>query len=327
MSTEAPTTNIIFDGKSILRPNLNSSENLNYYYSKSIYPNTKPLLYFGIIKRAKEEDVYKTLLCLYEKEFKPIYAEILCPCPSCYDRALWNKMVYVSSQLNKFAIWNDIIKRWETSRKINNNQIISNDKLAENFTNYSFKSMEEIYSHAKINFDIYFGYCEDCPPKYFSPKGKMFSYKYSKNAKNLEDEKCSICQVKEPKLAIRAFSNITKRMEIVSSNILITNKHVFELKNTIEYSPIFDILMEIPENLFESIVECNGKTYVCEKSSFNVSAQKGFFRLTNVVSFGTYSDNISIKFKNVANQNDIITCNYTWNVTLSEFKNPKIQSS
>lgn len=304
-------------------------QNNHFVNHKNILLKQKKILSKETFKSfLSEEDLRKTALCLYEKEFKPIYADIICPCPSCYNRPLWNKIVYVSSQINKFAIWNDIIKRWEPSTSVQP----GNDEFSQ-FTNevknriqqFSLLTMDEIYEteKRKFTFNYYPGYCDDCPPKTLSPKGKAFIQKYYKNPLNVNNN-CSICQIYEPKIAIRAFSNITKRMEVVSSNILATDIFLFELKNDIEYSPIFDILLEIPEHQYQNIFECDGKRYMSSKLLYPESSLGGYAKLTEVVSFGTFTGVINILYTNIEDASDKFTCSYPWNITIKQLSNPPL---
>lgn len=303
-----------------------------YYLNKKNILNKQKRIFTKqtFVPLLSEKKLIETALCLYKREFKPVYADIICPCPSCYNRPLWNKITYISSQLNKFAIWNDVIKRWEPSNEMQPKNDSFDDfnnvnEIKNRIKQFSLLTMDEIYNteQRKFSFNYYPGYCDDCPPKTFSPKGKAFIQKYYKNPLNTNNN-CSICQIYEPKIAIRAFSNITKRMEIVSSNILATDIFLFELKNDIEYSPIFDILLEIPEHQYENIFECDGKRYMSQKLFYPESSLGGYAKLTEVVSFGTYTGTIDVLYTNIDNVDDKIICSYPWNITFKPLSNPPI---
>lgn len=303
-------------------------ESEHFTNSKNVLKKEKKILSTETFKNLlSENDLLKTVLCLYEKEFKPVYADIICPCPSCYNRPLWNKIVYLSSQINKFSIWNDIIKRWESSSQIKDNHSeFSNfsNQVKNNIKTFSILTMEEIYDteKRKFTFNNYLGYCDDCPPQTFSPKGKATIQKYFKNPINVNDNNCSLCQIYEPKLAIRAFSNISKRMEIISSNILATDSFMFELKNDIEYSAIFDILLEIPEHQYENIFECQGKRFMTQQLLYPESSLGGYAKLTEISSFGTFTGIINVEYTNIDNSNEKFTCSYPWKIIIKPLSNP-----
>jgi hypothetical protein len=133
------------------------------------------------------DDMLETMRCLYSRSFQPLYSEIKCPCDTCYEPKIWNKMIEQSSQLNKRVLWNDIIKRWEP--------VEFDQDLTENVddvSGYEFRSYKDIYN---INIDKYEIACDanTCQPTEDYQRG-MGSIKmnYGYNVTE-EKDNCCIC--------------------------------------------------------------------------------------------------------------------------------------
>lgn len=88
-------------------------------------------------------NVMKTMQCLYDRNFKPLYTEILnpCACISCYTPSIWSRIVKHASNMNTNVIWNDIIKRWEP---VDFDQNFSEE--VDTINNYEFRNYNSIYS-------------------------------------------------------------------------------------------------------------------------------------------------------------------------------------
>lgn len=293
------------NGKQIVEPNISEIKK-HYKVFTSYISETKETFQSLYDTDAQIE----TVKCLLEKEFTAPFSEDICPCPVCFDRSLWNYASDKAAKLNRFCLWNDVIKRWESTAPADE----QHPSISHNIKNYTFEKMENIYQHTNVNFFNYDATCEDCPPFYLHHFGRAFYKKY-KNTNTISDVH-SLCEIGQPKLALRAFSNIKKRMEIIASNIFANHEYIFEFKNDIIYSPIFDIIFSFPDKVIGEIHNIGNTSYITSISSYFPSAENGYLRLTNNLGFGHHQGTIQLIFTNIQDSNDVITCEYSWSIII-----------
>lgn len=138
-----------------------------------------------------------TMKCLYSREFKPLYLEGECPCVTCYEPAIWNKMIQQSAMLNKKVLWNDIIKRWEPTT-------FDQDftETVDDVSSYEFRSYKSVYN---FGLDSYDNGCVRCPPVEEYPRG--MGYIKINEGYNVTEEKdnCCICNGLAESLSVQDY--------------------------------------------------------------------------------------------------------------------------